>query len=373
MPSSSLVLRSSTTLVSALTLLSAPAAAQAPYSSSQVYNLDTDYSGSSFFSGWNFFADADPTHGFVTYLSQSDAQAAGLISAGNSAQMRVDSNTTLPIPASKDDYWGKNGVGRKSVRIESQKSWNHGLFIADLNHMPTSSSGGCGTWPAFWALGPDPWPMNGEVDIIEGANDQSANNAAGHTGSACKIDNAGATGELLYANCNYNDIDPWGNAKNPTGCQVGSTSQQSYGAGFNAISGGVYATEWTDATIKIWFFPRGGVPADISSPNPNPANWGAPFSSWGGSGCNIDSNFNNLRLIFDTTFCGDFGDATWGTTCASRTSTSACDAYVAQNPSAFADAYWDVNSVKVYQLGAAESNTTTTTSTVRPIIFHPSH
>lgn len=341
-----------------MALLTAPVAA-GPLSPSQVYNLDTDYSGSSFFSGWNFFADADPTHGFVTYLSQSDAQAAGLISAGNSAQMRVDSTTTLPIPASKDAYWGKNGVGRKSVRIESQKTWTHGLFIADLNHMPTSSDAGCGTWPAFWALGPDPWPSNGEIDIIEGANDQGANNAAGHTGNTCKITNSGGTGELLYPNCNYNDIDPWGNAKNPTGCQVGSTSQQSYGAGFNSISGGVYATEWTSEVINIWFFPRGSVPADIGTANPDPSKWGAPFSSWGGSGCDIDSNFNNLRLVFDTTFCGDFGDATWSAgTCASRTRTTACDAYVASNPGAFANAYWDVNSVKVYQIGAAQPSST---------------
>jgi hypothetical protein len=35
--------------------------------------------------------------------------------------------------------------GRTSVRIESKKSFNHGLIISDIAHMPASV---CGTWPA---------------------------------------------------------------------------------------------------------------------------------------------------------------------------------------------------------------------------------
>jgi hypothetical protein len=38
------------------------------------------------------------------------------------------------------------GSGRKSVRIESKKTYLHGLFIADMSHMP---GGICGTWPAL--------------------------------------------------------------------------------------------------------------------------------------------------------------------------------------------------------------------------------
>ncbi|ETN38428.1 uncharacterized protein HMPREF1541_06463 [Cyphellophora europaea CBS 101466] len=362
MPSSSLFLRSSTTLVSALSLLSAPVLA-APALPGQVYSLNTSYSGSEFFDGWNFYDGADPTHGFVTYVSQSEAQAAGLISAGSSAKMLVDSQTVLPVPASRDVYWDRNGVGRRSVRIESQKSWTHGLFIADLNHMPSSSDAGCGTWPAFWAIGSGPWPNNGEVDIIEGANDQPANNAAGHTANVCTIDNRGGSGVPLYRNCNYNDIDPWGALKNPTGCQVASTSSQSYGAGFNSIGGGVYAMDWTTEAINFYFFPRGSIPADVNSANPNPSTWGIPFATIGGSGCNVENNFRDLRLVFDTTFCGDFGDATWGTgTCATRTGFGSCAAYVASSPGAFANAYWDINSVRVYQAAPAPVFSTTASS-----------
>ncbi len=79
--------------------------------------------------------------------------------------MRVDSDNTYD---GTQPYWLINGVGRPSVRIESAKSWTHGLFIADIKHMPTTkTTSGCGTWPAFWTLGDGTWPLHGEIDIVE--------------------------------------------------------------------------------------------------------------------------------------------------------------------------------------------------------------
>ena len=42
-----------------------------------------------------------------------------------------------------------SGAGRASVRITSKKSYNHGLIILDLGHMP---GGICGTWPALYVI-----------------------------------------------------------------------------------------------------------------------------------------------------------------------------------------------------------------------------
>jgi len=74
--------------------------------------------------------------------------------------------------------------GRGSVRIESTKTYNKGLFILDLKHMP---GGICGTWPAFWSLGSGTWPQGGEIDIIEGVNLNTQNKMVLHTNTQCKV------------------------------------------------------------------------------------------------------------------------------------------------------------------------------------------
>ncbi len=147
MPSSSLFLRSSATLVSALSLLSTPAVAQSPgVPNSLLYQLDKSYQGEDFFNKFNYFSDADPTHGFVTYVTKDTARQQGLasINPDGSFRMKVDSQTVL-TKTNIDDYYNKNNVGRASVRIEGQDTWTKGLWIADFSHMPAST---CGTWPA---------------------------------------------------------------------------------------------------------------------------------------------------------------------------------------------------------------------------------
>jgi beta-glucanase (GH16 family) len=53
--------------------------------------------------------------------------------------------------------------GRQSIRIESKNTYNQGLIIADIAHMPGSI---CGTWPAFWTIGPD-WPTKYDYPLCQ--------------------------------------------------------------------------------------------------------------------------------------------------------------------------------------------------------------
>ena len=53
----------------------------------------------------------------------------------NQVHLGVDSSNT----------YATDGAGRPSVRLTSDQNFNHGLFIADFAHMPSSS---CGVWPA---------------------------------------------------------------------------------------------------------------------------------------------------------------------------------------------------------------------------------
>ncbi|KAJ9497236.1 hypothetical protein LTR99_001970 [Exophiala xenobiotica] len=308
------------------------------------YVLEDDYTEDQFFSMFDFFTDADPTNGYVTYVDQTTAQSSGLISTNNgSIYMGVDHTNVA------------TGLGRNSVRLTSTKTYTHGLIILDLDHMP---GGVCGTWPAFWTVGAN-WPNAGEIDIIEGVNSQVGNSMALHTASGCSITNNGLfSGSISTSNCFVNAP---GQAMN-AGCQIlASNDGASYGTQFNQGQGGVYATEWTSSDISIWFFPRSGIPSDISSGTPDPSTWGSPMGSFEG-GCQIDEFFSNHQIVFDTTFCGDWAGNVWSTdaTCGSKAST--CQDFVQNNPSEFQDAYWSVNSLKVYQSLGGETGNNATSS-----------
>ena len=297
------------------------------------YVLSDDFTKDAFFGNFTPFTENDPTNGFVKYLDYNDAIQSGLMASvanyAGAAYMGVD-NSSKPTE------------GRPSMRITSAKIYNKGLFIADIAHMPV----GCGTWPAFWLVGPN-WPAGGEVDILEGVNLQASNQMTVHTNAGCTISNTGMTGTVNTTNC---DTNAQGQKKN-AGCGVISNSKNNYGAGFNAIGGGIYATEWTSTAISIWFFPRYSIPSDITSLTPNPSGWGTPLAKFAG-GCNIDQHFQNMNMVFDTTFCGQWAgaDDVWAASSCSQM-TSTCNAHVQLMPDAFTEAYWLVNGVRVYQQG----------------------
>jgi hypothetical protein len=108
--------------------------------------------------------------------------------------------------------------------------------------------------------------------------------------------------------------------------------------------------QWASNGIYIWFWQRGQVPAGITNGSPDTSHWGTPLASFSGSGCDFASSFKNHNIIFDSTFCGSWAgqQSVWDSgSCASLA--SSCNDYVSNNPSAFKDAYWLINSVKVYQ------------------------
>jgi hypothetical protein len=159
---------------------------------------------------------------------------------------------------------------RQSIRITTESQWNGGLFIMDAVHMPT----GCGTWPCVLLMfkfdqflifdvvhfgltvslrfafffgfnltlkqGPN-WPITGEIDIIEGVNNYTNNQATVHTNVGCTIESANSSvlsisGTVIGGtNC---AADETGNE----GCGIRANTDNSFGAAFNANNGGVYAS-----------------------------------------------------------------------------------------------------------------------------------
>jgi hypothetical protein len=97
------------------------------------YNLVDTFDASNFFSSFSLFGYSDPTGGFVAYQgSLSAAESAGLVNTNNNQiYMGVDHTS----------YLSTSSAGRASIRVTSNQAWTHGLWIADIAHMPGSICG----------------------------------------------------------------------------------------------------------------------------------------------------------------------------------------------------------------------------------------
>ncbi|KEY74214.1 hypothetical protein S7711_00370 [Stachybotrys chartarum IBT 7711] len=299
------------------------------------FSLVTSYVGESLLSGFDWFDGTDLSHGFVSYQNREGADALDLYSVDphtNVVTLGVDSNNTYRLDE-----------GRPSIRLESKESYNHGLFIADFLHMPPST---CGLWPAFWTYG-KPWPQGGEIDIIEGGNTATINSISAHTGDGCSQD---SSAHQLAGGLLRNEACAVGNDNVGCGFYPPRSDTSSYGDGFNAAGGGVYAMLWDSDHIRVWHFGRNEVPGDINSKEPEPDNWGMPQAVFGGSSCDVDSHFSNMNLVININFCGDYASAIWGHSDSCNRFANTCSEFVAANPEAFTDAFWAIKYIDVYDL-----------------------
>ncbi|KZS94799.1 glycoside hydrolase family 16 protein [Sistotremastrum niveocremeum HHB9708] len=294
------------------------------------YTLEDKFAGESFFNGWSYWDFGDPTHGQVNYLAQDEAVKANLtyIDGNGAAVIAVDDYTPLGP-----------GQPRNSVRISTNKVYNQGLFIMDVVKMPH----GCSVWPAWWTVGPN-WPNGGEIDIVEGVHEQATNQMTLHTGSGCSTDTTPSapttpafTSRLLGTTCASSNA-------NNDGCAFSDNNPNSYGHNLNSINGGVFAMLWDNTGIKIWHFARGAIPGDISSFHPQPTSWGSPAAFWATSSCS-SSHFNNHQMVIDTTLCGDWAGASYGSAGCPGTCAEAV-----QNPANFKYAKWVINYIATYNI-----------------------
>ncbi|KZT27803.1 glycoside hydrolase family 16 protein [Neolentinus lepideus HHB14362 ss-1] len=296
---------------------------------SATYTISDSIVGSGFDSAFSYQAISDPTNGRVNYVDEATAQADNLTYAsGNTFILRADDTTTL----------SSSGPGRNSVRLQSNNQYTTHVAVFDIRHMPQ----GCGTWPAVWEVGAN-WPDEGETDILEGVNDQGPDQITLHTSSGCTMPSSRSmTGTSLGTDCSTADT-------NNAGCGVQSTDGSSYGPTFNNDGGGWYAMERTSTFIKVWFWSRnsGSVPSDVENgaSSVNTDNWGTPTAYFPDTDCDFSSHFGPHNIIINLTFCGDWAGAVYSSDGCPGT----CTDYVDDNPSAFANAYFDFASIRIYE------------------------
>ncbi|KAJ8522535.1 hypothetical protein ONZ45_g901 [Pleurotus djamor] len=301
-----------------------------PNGTSFIWLIEDTFQGNSFFDNFFFFNYSDPTNGSVVYVDRDDAFKKRLVYVDDNDKVIMKGDNTSWLP--RDQF-------RESIRIESYKNYNTGLFILDLDKAPW----GCAVWPAFWTTGKGKqWPDSGEIDIIEGVHDNQHNQVTWHTGPGCVLNpNVSFTGSPVNDQQNLN-CD--GNLPGNPGCGITEWSRASYGPYFDAQGGGVYAMKWDDTGIAVWSFYRAAVPQDIISGSPRPSGWGAPVAALDPSGCDPLKHFVNQAIIFDITFCGDWAGNSYATsgcpgTCPDRL----------MDPTNFDNALWIINSLKVYR------------------------
>ncbi|KAI6317249.1 hypothetical protein MCOR34_004057, partial [Pyricularia oryzae] len=258
------------------------------------YTLTETYSGAIFFDKFSYYSGDDPTHGFVKYVTREQAQMYNLTSASStSAILRVDDTAS---PYTFPDV----SEGRMSVRVESKRQYDRGLFIFDVKHTPY----GCGTWPALWLAGLAKWPRDGEIDVMEAVNRATDGNLQSlHTSSGCSMEGVKRimTGAPAKADC-------YSGGEDNTGCNVRGDVNDTFGSGFNKAGGGLLAVELRDEGIRTWQFPRSKVPADVEVGTPDPSGWGPAMADFPSTECDIGNHFRNQSIILNISLCGDWGD-----------------------------------------------------------------
>ncbi|TFY54028.1 hypothetical protein EVG20_g9874 [Dentipellis fragilis] len=274
-----------------------------PVLASAQYNIVKSYEGSSFFDDWNFYNNFDNlTNGDAIFVSAQQAaqdKLAFVNSAGH-AIMKVDNTSQVAF-----------NQKRNTVRIASKDRFSVGsVWVADMLHVPF----GCSVWPAWWSQAPG-WPAGGEIDTFEAVNLAPRPQMALHTEPGCTVTNPQQSSTLVNAtDCSFQ-------ANSNEGCVTTNPATNSYGQPFADAGGGVWATEFAEKGISIWFFSvraaevprtaghfhRANVPDSLknNASSLDTSTLGTPVANYPPTSCNIDKFFSAQNLIFDITLCGD--------------------------------------------------------------------
>ena len=144
---------------------------------------------------------------------------------------------------------------------------------------------------------PDP-PLlpYGEIDILETFNDLTHGYMTLHTDTRAS-----------YPNCTFIQSHPYQSGELNQGFTSCSAApgcstiapEGSSGTPFNQQGGGVYAMEWTNIFINIYYFARDKIPADINEGKPMPQSWGIPVASFDvrRGDCDLDANFPAQTIV----------------------------------------------------------------------------
>jgi len=367
------------------------------------YNLVDLQEGLDLFHAYDFYQgkDSNGSHAYVNYVTRKEAMDGNIANVtmervvGDifSGGRRPSSSSTSSKPTEKEEPFVYMSTAptdkgpRDAVRMEGKKRYDRGLFIIDLRHMPA----GCASWPAFWLVDEEDWPVNGEIDIVEGVNKQSVAKTALHSSDNCTMAPSSSSTPSFPSTGKWDSATgvPWknGTVDNTTreasncfvydprqwinqGCVAVSNQEGTLGTPLNARGGGVFVLEWDPSRgrIRSWVFsPHLRVPENLREAMttagkavgsgrilPEPDSWGLPYGHFpigDGTGCS-DNHFRNMRLVFNTALCGSVSANRFHVDCPElHEKFGSCNNYVASNPPQMDEMYWKIRGVYVYERG----------------------
>lgn len=305
--------------------------------------------GNDFYNAFNFFNGRDPTNSYVTYVPMEQAVQKNLTSVnGDSFRLAVDTTPSAPN-------------GRAGVRIQSKSLYSDGVYILKVKHVPT----GCATWPAFWTLtwNMSQWPVGGEIDILENANDQFDYNLASlHVNDKnCKLSksNKEQRSTVVFDEC-------YAHNKEAAGCRIamnGTKTVTTWGEKLNNMGGGIIAMERNfnkgGKGIRMWFWdPKSNIPDDVKEigDSVNPDKWGPPIAIFDVMSCK--DSFDQHTIILNIALCGDWAGNTYKETpCAQKF--GKCSDQVSAHGDSFKDSYWDIKGLYIFTSDGKNEGTTT--------------
>ncbi|KAI0744166.1 hypothetical protein C8Q80DRAFT_1272741 [Daedaleopsis nitida] len=312
--------------LSALALLSFPYRRSLDLScsstDSDTFTLKDAYVGEDFLHHWVWSeAVDDPTHGRIDYVLVAASSVDYYSASDNKFIKRADFENTVEDKAR----------GRKSVRIFSIEKMR--LRTA---HRPLLARG----------------RLTGVRNA--GVNLDTQDLVTLHTTSDCKMSDDQDRRDSMNGKIEGLDCDA--NANGNEGCGVSMGKPATFGSVLNAAGGGYFVAvrtnEGGDAPkINVWFWSRydPAVPDEVRDPSAHDTI--APKEQWGrpeahfylGDNCAYEDHFDAHQFAFGLTFCGDRAGNVYPGACP-----ESCFDHVNTHPETFENAYWEINSFRVY-------------------------
>ncbi len=246
--------------------------------------------------------------GFVETIGFEEATVGGLLATRNgSTYIGVNYKDQLPTDSS---------IGRRSVTLWSYVHLSEGLYILDILHAPTAA---CGLWSSIRLA----------VLIRSACLNPSQSIQAQHPGSQTRA------GSKCFQ------------AKNDTIRVRAEDDTGPFASAINNEGGATYAFEWRADIVNVWIWMGASAPIEVKNGSiVDPTTWGPPRAQYlGDCRVNMDKKQEpNMRIY--TTFCPLLALDDYYRSDCFRTAPS-CYQYVATNPSAYQNAYWLINHIKV--------------------------